>query len=480
MQILDVGNLKSGRTFPQPLFHSSGRKLLSAGTQLSQMHIQAILRSGIKQIFVAENARAVLEFANTPASMIPVASLIVGSTAETDLLTLDGIVIIQQNEQVEDHHLAALRDSHIDFLIARPAADMEAIRATLDALSRVVISRMEAIVKRGEYVHAPEARDPFIATLSRPAAVEVLNLNAAQTLRKRLTHRLQPIYGMLETGNQPSHHTLLEITNELLEFMRSEPRQFSQLALMTTRRDDYLPDHAISVAVLSMAIAAHMKLSLELIKEIILGALLFDVGMLAIPKRIRSSSGPLTPADRMRVQQHPIYSLSMLEYLPGLSPIARLMGLQHHERLNGTGYPTTAATDGISDFSRIIAAADIFAASTNPRAYKSQKLPYSAVAELIHMAHNGLLDPRIVKALLAAIGLFPVGSYVLLSNNMNAQIVGTNSAKIDRPLVRAILPGESLNAAPLIDLAASQYSHIKISRAIPVPTATAEAAAIAV
>src|SRR5271154_5897755 len=111
MQILDVGNLKNGRTFPHPLFHSSGRKLLSAGTQLSQLHIDALLRSGIKQIYVAENARAVLEFVNTPATMIPVASLVLGSTAETDLLPPDGIVIIQQNEQVEDHHLAALRDS---------------------------------------------------------------------------------------------------------------------------------------------------------------------------------------------------------------------------------------------------------------------------------------------------------------------------------------------------------------------------------
>lgn len=477
MQILDVANLKPGRVFSESLFHLSGRKLLAAKTQLTQMHIDALLHSGIHQIFMAENVRPVLEFANTPPRTVSIQELVIGQTAETDLMTPDGIVIIQQNEQVEEHHVAACRDSGIDYLIARPSADMDSIRATLQDLARIVTGRQEALIRRGEYLRAPEARDPFLAMINFPPVSDVLNINAIQLLRRRLSSRLQPVYGLIETGKQPHHEVLLDITGDLLDLMRSEPRQFSQLALMTARREDYLPDHAISVAVISMAIAAHMNLSLDLIKEVVLGALLFDVGMLVVPRRIRSSSGVLGEADRQRVQQHPIFSLSMMEQVPGLSPIPRLMGYQHHERLNGRGYPSGTNGPNISDFARIITAADIFAASTNPRAYKTQKLPYGAMEELVHMAHQGFLDPRVVKAMLSAIGLFPVGSYVLLSNNMNAQVVGANAARIDRPLIRPINPGGTVSA--MVDLSNPQYNHIKVIRAVPAPTLLAEQTAAA-
>ncbi len=468
MQILDVANLKQGRQFPEPLFHNSGRKLLSAKTDLTALHLKALARSGIRQVYMADSARAVLEFCNTPATMVAVASLTLGSNVEGDLLTPDGVVIIQANDQVEDHHLAALRDSGIEFLIARPAAAADAIRATLHDLSRVLVGHMEGLIKRGEYLRAPESRTPFLATITPPSAADLLNMGSTQLLRRRLSSRLQPIYGLLETGKQPEFNVLSEIAEDLLDLMRAEPRQFSQLALMTARRDDYLPDHAVSVAVLSMAIAAHMHLSVEMVREVILGALVFDVGMLAVPKRIRASSGALSAADKERVRQHPYFSLSMLEQVPGLSPIARLMGYQHHERLKGQGYPAGAAGEGISDFARIVSVADVFAASINPRAYKTAKLPYAALEELIHMAHRGQVDTRIIKALLAAIGLFPVGSFVLLSNMVQAQVVGANSSRIDRPLSRPVASDAGSEAA-LVDLADPRYGHIKVVKAVPAP-----------
>ena len=221
-----------------------------------------------------------------------------------------------------------------------------------------------------------------------------------------------------------------------------------------------------------------MNLSLAYVREVIMGALLFDVGMLMIPKRVRGGSGALIESDRERIQQHPIYSLTMMEQIPGLSPIPRMMGYQHHERLNGTGYPQHTQGPSISEFARIISVADIFAASTNPRSYKSSKLPYAAMEELVHLAHRALLDVRAVKALLSAIGLFPIGSYILLSNNMNAEVIGANENRIDRPLVTPLNPA-GLPSGTLVDLSDPQYSHIKIVKAIPAPTRTEAAKQLA-
>ncbi len=187
----------------------------------------------------------------------------------------------------------------------------------------------------------------------------------------------------------------------------------------------------------------------------------------------------LTEEERERVRQHPVYTLSMMEQLPGLSPIPRLMGFQHHERMNGTGYPKATPAASISDFARIVAAADVFAAIANPRSYKASKLPHVAMEELIHMTTKGLLDPRVIKALLAAIGLFPVGSYVLLSNDMMALVVGANAAKIDRPLVRPLGAGGTTASGPLVDLASAHYNHIKVVRGVAARSTVVEPAAVA-
>lgn len=467
MQIIDVANIKAGQTFSQPLFHPSGRKLLTANTLVTPLHLEALVRTGVSQVYLADSARDVVNLADAGATLVAVADLLVGSTAETDLMTPDGVVIVQQNEQIEDHHLAALRDSAVDFVIARPPADAETVHATMQSLARVVLARVEAQIKRGEYQRAPEALDPLLGRIPVPRTLEVLNLNAVQLLRRRLSSRLQPVYGMLETGKSPDMKVLEGITDDLMDQMRSEPRQFSQLALMTARREDYLPDHAISVAVLAMAIATHMGLAQAQVREVVLGALLFDVGMLLIPKRVRTGSGALSPGDRERVQEHPVMSITLMEHITELSAIPRIMGYQHHERLNGTGYPAHAVGDAISDYARIIAVADVFAASTNPRAYKTAKLPYNAMEELVHLAHRGQVDVRAVKALLAAIGLFPVGSFVVLSNGIQAQVVGANATRIDRPLLCPLTPGGLPGA--IIDLSEAKYERVKVVRAIAAP-----------
>lgn len=476
MQILEVSNLKPGGEFAQPLFHKSGRKLLAVHTTLTQLHIDALAHTGVKQVYLAPSAEPVLELASAQSHPIPITELHIGTTVETDVMTPDGVVIIQQNEQVEEHHIAALRDSNISYVFAKPPIDMDAARHTLEAMARVVTGRLEGMIRRGEYMIAREAVDPFLREIPSQGGSEALNLNAIQLMRRRLSSRLQPLYGRLETGNSPDHQPLEDIATDLLDLMKAEPKQFTQLATMTARREDYLPDHAISVAVLAMAIAAHVNLAKDMVRQVILGALLFDVGMLMVPRRIRMSSGVLTDADRQRVKAHPLYSVTMMEQISGLSPIPRMMGYQHHERLTGRGYPTGAAGAAVSEYARILAIADIFAASVNPRIYKSAKLPYNAMEELVIMAHKGMLDTRVVKALLSAVGLFPVGSFVILSNQKTAQVVGANASRIDRPVVRVLEAGEPFG--PLIDLSDARVAHFKIVKAVPAPMAVAERIAV--
>ena len=108
MQIIDISKQTPGTTFPEPLFHATGRKLLSANTELTQEHIDALIRSGITQVFMAENVRPVLEFAKSPQVTLATDKLVIGTTAQADLMTPDGVLMIQHDEQIEEHHIAAL------------------------------------------------------------------------------------------------------------------------------------------------------------------------------------------------------------------------------------------------------------------------------------------------------------------------------------------------------------------------------------
>lgn len=468
MQILDVTTLTPGTVFLEPLFHASGRKLLAARTPLSQMHLDALIRSQITQVFLASSAQPVLALQKTPLVTVAIRDLAVGSVADCDLMTPDGVVMVHQNQQIEEHHVVALENSKTHFVIKRPAANMEAVQSAHRALSSVVTERIEGMLKRGEYLKAPESRDPLRNQIKATLNIEVLNISAINTMRRRLSSRLNPVFGMLETGKQTSVEVLETIATDLLDLMRMEPRQFAQLALMAQKRDDYLPDHAISVAVLSMAIGTQMGLSLEHVRQVIIGALLCDVGMLAVGKRIRTGTDALTEPDRERVNEHPILSVSMMEQMPSLTAIPRIIAYQHHERLNGNGYPCKTKAELVSEFARIVAVADVFGAITNHRGYREAKLPYIAMEELVRMTNAQLLDPKPVKALLAAIGLFPVGSFIILDTGITAQVVGSNPARIDRPLI-CPLKDSGDYAEGLIDLASPGNDRLKIVKAVHPP-----------
>lgn len=467
MQVLEVAQLSPGQSFPLPLFHASGRKLIPANTALTARHIEALLGNGIKQVCIAENARPVMEAARVPHKVISASELRVGSTAEMDVLTPDGSVLVQANEQIEDHHVAALHDSQVEWVMARPQQDLETIRRALQSLTRTVLDRLEQSMISGTCLRAPESPDAFRNGMPKQDTQAILNLNGVYLLRRRLSMRLQPLYGQLETGRATDVSALDSITDDLLDLLKAEPRQFTQLALMTPRKEDHLPDHAISVAVLAMAIAVYLNLCEDHVRQTIRAALLADVGMLMVPRRIRLSRGRLLDDDLQRVHQHPVFSLTMMERLPGVTDIEQVAAYQHHERLNGTGYPVRARGDSISDFARIIAVSDIFAAAANPRAYKSTKLPYVAMEEIVRMAHKGLLDVRVVKALLSAVGLFPVGSYVVLSNGIIARVVGTSPNRIDRPLVAPMV--QSAGAPRMLDLNTESFSHLRIIKPIAAP-----------
>jgi len=173
-------------------------------------------------------------------------------------------------------------------------------------------------------------------------------------------------------------------------------------------RDPYTAGHQRRVARLSAAIAREMGLPAEQIRGIYLAGLIHDVGKISVPAEILGKPGELSPLDMEFIRTHPQTGYDIIKEVEFPWPIAQAV-LQHHERLDGSGYPRSLAGEAIIPEARILAVADVAEAITAHRPYRPMKGLDAALAEL-DSGKGRLYDPAAVEA---CIGLFRNKGYVL-------------------------------------------------------------------
>jgi putative two-component system response regulator len=183
------------------------------------------------------------------------------------------------------------------------------------------------------------------------------------------------------------------------------------MALMVEIRDPYTAGHQQRVAQLACAIAAKMGLSQTIIEGIRIAGILHDVGKIRVPVSILNRTGQLLEAEMDVIKIHPQISYDILKNIPFPWPCAQMV-LQHHERLDGSGYPFGIRGDEILLESRILAVADVTEAKSSFRPYRPAQGIEAALAEL--REHRGITyDSDAVDACLA---LFKEGSFEFAHN----------------------------------------------------------------
>ena len=468
MQRLRTSQLKDGQVFDQAVFNLGGQKLLNAGVPLSATHLEAIRRCGNVEVVLARGIEE-LEAAGL-LNRVDSAGLSVGSVSGRSLVGGGGAVVLEQGERVEEHHLDAIKVGGGAFT-PRKGITGEELRRERMMLSDHLVLDLEKASDRLRYRIPPDPSPlpPAIDTPPRwPALPELVSIRDGhvETLRKA--------FAKIEAGVTVGMETFVPILDDLSQRLRTHPSRFTQLALLCPRREDYLPDHAFTCAVLSMAIASQLRWPAENVREVGQAALLFDLGMLLIPERIRTSTEELTDIDRARIRKHPLFSLAMMQAVKTVPDMIRLAAYQHHERDNGMGYPKSLRKEAVSDYARVLAVADTFAATTEPRNYRQQKLPYNAMEEMLRSTAALVFWKPAAKAMVLAAGLFPVGSYVKLTDGRSARVVSSNTTQPDRPIVQPISESAQHDGAELDLQQASKTAGIL--RPIPAPEDASAAA----
>jgi HD-GYP domain-containing protein (c-di-GMP phosphodiesterase class II) len=183
-----------------------------------------------------------------------------------------------------------------------------------------------------------------------------------------------------------------------------------------------------------------------------LGALLHDIGKTKVPLDVLRKPGKLSEAEFAEIKKHAEYGYLMLKDEPNVPLLAAHCAYQHHERLNGSGYPRGITGEAIHEYARWIGLVDSYDAMTTHRVYRSAMLPHEAL-EVLFTGAGTLYDQEKIALFRDKIALYPLGVTVRLNTGEIAVVVDLNASAAHRPIVRVLENADGETVPPYeIDL----------------------------
>lgn len=242
----------------------------------------------------------------------------------------------------------------------------------------------------------------------------------------------------LLTGQLGDMEETRRITERFADHIADDP---AQALLLTTVKshDEYTYHHMINVCVLSLALGHAIGLGREQTINLGIGALLHDVGKVKVPREILQQAGPLDEEQWRIVQHHPVDGTGLiLQTSRDLYHPAATVVLEHHAAYDASGYPTLRGRRQPTLLSRVVAVADCFDAVTSERPYRQPEERRQALALLQAGAGKGF-DPRVVRAFVRMMGLYPIGTLAELSTGEVGVVVRNHERLLAHPTLKLIL-----------------------------------------
>ena len=212
--------------------------------------------------------------------------------------------------------------------------------------------------------------------------------------------------------------------------------------LRIKNKDDYTFLHSVSVCALMIAYCRSVGMEEEDILQAGMGGLLHDMGKAYIPDRILNKEGPLTDDEFVIMKGHSAKGHEVLQQIPGIGPIPLDIALHHHERHDGSGYPDKLPGNDIQALTKMAAIADVYDAITSDRSYH-KALPAADGLRKIYEWSKDHFNPHLVQAFIRCIGIYPVGTLVLLESGRLGVVIEADHANLLTPKVNIFFSTKS-------------------------------------
>ena len=216
-------------------------------------------------------------------------------------------------------------------------------------------------------------------------------------------------------------------------------RNVDALLSLTTLKDysEHTYTHSVNVCVLTLAIAHASGVTEGEATVIGVGGLMHDIGKSKISLSILDKPGPLTDEEWGIIRSHPLYSEEILRGLGNIPEAAIAIACQHHEKVNGSGYPRGLTGDQMHPFASMSAVSDIYDALTSPRPYKPGLPPHIALRVIFDGKGTEFKD-EVVETFIKSLGIYPVGSFVRLNTSEMGIVTEVNPEDSLRPKVGVV------------------------------------------
>lgn len=396
---------------------------------------------------------------------IPVRALQAGMTFAHDLHGPDGQLLLASGTKLTESVLSALTETGVEALTFAKADDRPVSERAEDwrrlEHERDIARARAALRKAAEGVIA--ARMPRWNRLSLTGRPEAgldrstehesdLELDfdvLAQESRERLG-LVERMFHRLIDGHGVGASAPIALVNELIETARTSSLQCQMLAWPEEGRDQSLAAQAYATAGLAVLCALRMGWGSKDVRAAGLAGLFADCGMALLPHDVRHQAREMTDVEINALHRHTAYSATLLELVKGDSPASaipeavQLAVYQHHERLDASGYPGRVRGSQIHDLAKLVGVVTTFVGLASERAHRPALGSQAALREVARAANEGSLDARMVRALIASVGVYPAGSRVKLSTGHIAVVVGPSAGgRVDRPVVRVLAGSDS-------------------------------------
>lgn len=229
---------------------------------------------------------------------------------------------------------------------------------------------------------------------------------------------MRQVFSAALTGNIDFNRLAFMIRSCLLN-----NRQLLYETIILRNNHCYTFEHSMNVALYSLLIGLKMELSTDELRDLLIGSLLHDIGKINISNDILNKSSSLTSNEFQAIKQHPNYGVDLTESIDCVSSRVSDIICQHHEKLDGSGYPYGFDTNSINHLSKIVTISDIFDAVISSRAYHERR-PVKSGVDILHSdCEAGKIDKSGVDLLVSSLVLIPMNSIVLLSNEKTGIVV---------------------------------------------------------
>jgi HD-GYP domain-containing protein (c-di-GMP phosphodiesterase class II) len=352
-----------------------------------------------------------------------------------------GIGMVHVHEKVER------RDWQVFLSLILTFAPREADPKKLTDIQRrlleggVTYITVEPPLESEEYADAEEAKEVAKRTYEQSVAVTKDVVNSVRMGRSASIKKVKrAVQGIVD------------------QVLRNEN---SMVGLTTIRDyDEYTFVHSVNVTIFSVSIGKRLGLTKLRLYDLGMAALMHDVGKSRVPLEVLNKKGALNDEEWKIMQSHPWMGMLTLFGLRGYGEIPYrgiIVAHEHHMKIDLTGYPKSVRQRNLSLYTKIVAIADSFDAATSRRVYQENPIqPDQVLREMWENRRRGL-DPALVKSFINLLGIYPVGTCVIL-DTYEIAIVHAANPRLElshRPLVRLVCTpdGARLDQGPIADLA---------------------------